>query len=123
MWKIILYCIILVFLGYLVYFSIMILKNKIAPAMIPTMVEDRMMNEVGYQVTKRGYDIKFYYEEKEDGDYTVKVRRTTVPKNKKKYLKYIALFHVILKPAWGFRKFDKEDDLLEEEDEFEEEEV
>jgi len=67
-------------------------------------IEDRAINELYYQVIKRGYNITFGY----DGD-KLTVKDHNVPKWKKKWINFISFIHVILRPAWWYRDVDEQE--------------
>lgn len=73
-------------------------------------MDDRIRNELGYQVTKRGYYIKFDYKEKHN-ETILYVRKTNCPKWKRFFIKMYALAFVILSPAWFYRVYDAEDEI------------
>lgn len=96
------------------YYQLMAYKHGIGNAnMIGMKVQERMINEVGYQATKRGYKILFKYEVV-DNDEKVKIRETDMPRHKRKIVKWISILHVLVKPAWGYREFEGEDDINDE---------
>jgi hypothetical protein len=104
-------------------------------------IEDRIMNEIAYQVTKRGYYIKFEIKEKENiTDYKkpsakwlkhsmlerftdvednvyLSVVKCNMPSSKRKLVKLISFINVILRPAWAYREFEEEDDIMYNEEE------
>lgn len=100
--------------GISLYYQLMAYKNGIGSGgMIGMKVQERMINEMGYQASKRGYKIFFKYEIVKNEE-KVKVKETTIPtKAKKKYIKWISIAHVLIKPAWGYREFDEEDEIDE----------
>jgi hypothetical protein len=103
-------------------------------------IEDRIMNEIAYQVTKRGYYIKFEIKEKKkatdykkpsikwlkgtivekfgdvEDDVYLSVVKCNMPKWKRKWVKFISFVHVVLRPAWAYREFESEDDIMYNED-------
>ena len=93
------------------YYQLTAYKHGIPPSMIETKLHERKINEVGYQASKRGYKVLFEYTKKNSDD--VRVKFSTIPKGKKKYIKWISMFHVLIKPAWGYREFDEEDEIDE----------
>lgn len=96
------------------YYQLKAYKEGIGSGgMIGMKVQERMINEMGYQASKRGYKILFEYVIV-NNDEKVKVKETNIPtKFKKKMIKWISIAHVILKPAWGYREFDEEDEIDE----------
>ena len=96
------------------YYQLRAYKEGIGSGgMIGMKVQERLINEMGYQATKRGYTIFFEYVIK-DKEEKIKVKETTIPtKTKKKMIKWLSIAHVILKPAWGYREFDEEDEIDE----------
>lgn len=92
------------------YYQIMVWINQTSVSMIPMHIEDRMINESAYQTSKRGYIFKVQTVRGSEGEEHYKIE-TNMPKWKKKYVKLISIFFVILCPAWNYRLFDTEDEI------------
>lgn len=93
------------------YYQLMSYKHGIYNSnMIGMKVQERMINEMGYQVTKRGHKILFEYV-KDGYEEKVKVKETDLSIGKRKLLKWYSFIHVLLKPAWGYREYDEEDEI------------
>lgn len=76
-------------------------------------LHDRLYNEMIYQIVRRGYIVKVKPIGNYDEDEKYKLE-SDVPKYKKRYIKVIAMCHVVLTPAWRFRVFEEEEDAWEE---------
>ena len=77
------------------------IRNYTIPEFIMNL-QDRIYNEMVYQIIKRGYMIK-KVEVKEgylEDDYKIV---SNVPKGKKLFIKLIVIVNVIITPAWRFR--------------------
>ena len=96
------------------YYQLMAYHYGVGSAdMIGMKIQERMINEMGYQASKRGYKILFKYVF-EGNEEKVKVLETDIPSTfRRKVIKWISVFHVVLKPAWGYREYDEEDDIDE----------
>ena len=95
------------------YYQLMAYKVGIGNAnMLGMKTQERMINEMGYQVTKRGYNILFKYA-RNNSEEIVKLKSSDMPRWKLKIVKWISILHVLIKPAWGYREFDEEDDIDE----------
>jgi hypothetical protein len=118
------------------YYQVMTSRQGLSHMTIVMNIEDRIMNEVAYQVIKRGYYIRFEIKEKESaadlrkpsakwlrysimekfGDVEdnvyLAVVKCNMPKWKRKYVKFISFINVVLRPAWAYREFDEEDDIM-----------
>lgn len=117
-----LWIVVLLVLGWTLYYQVMCWRYKLSIPVLVMKLEDKIMNETIYQLTKRGYSIKFYYKRK-DNDYTIAVKHTNVPKWKKPFLKLLILFQVLKAPAWWYREIDGdiEDECMpSDEDDFDE---
>jgi len=87
------------------YYQVMVWIRQTNFMMVATEIEDRYINELSYQVIKRGYTFKINTHHR---------ITTDLPRWKKPYIKLVTLFFVILFPAWNYREFDEEDDIWEE---------
>jgi hypothetical protein len=83
-------------------------RHAVSTVMISTKIEDKIMNEMTYQMTKRGYEIVFTYTP--DGKLVPK--SYTCSKGIARYIKFITFVHVVLKPAWFYH--DDVDEIIEE---------
>jgi len=92
------------------YYQLMTWREQIDPSSLNMTMDDRIRNELGYQVTKRGYYIKFDYKTK-NNESILYVRKTNCPKWKRFFIKIHALAFVILAPAWHYREYDEEDEI------------
>ncbi|MHA1807001.1 MAG: hypothetical protein ACTSX2_05455 [Candidatus Thorarchaeota archaeon] len=88
------------------YYQVMVWLRQTNFMMVTTEIEDRYLNELSYQVIKRGYTFKVN---------SKRQIRTNVPRWKKPYIKLVTLFFVVLFPAWNYRDFDEEDEIWEDE--------
>lgn len=98
------------------YYQIMVWVKQTSIVALGMQIEDRMINEFGYQVLKRGCTLKIsiIYKNPEDPNSDTKYKfDTNMPKWKKKYVKTITVIMVILFPAWNYREYDGEDDMME----------
>ena len=93
------------------YYQFAAVYYNVAGPMMHTKIEDRIMNEIYYQVTKRGYEMRFVYRNDK-----LRVKRHNVPKYKAKWIKFISFLHVVSRPAWAYRDVD-ESEALEDDDE------
>ena len=95
------------------YYQIMAYKVGLYSVnMIGMKTQERLTNEVGYQATKRGHKILFMYI-KDNYDIKIKVKETDMTYFQRKKVKWISIFHVALKPAWGYRDYDEEEEIDE----------
>ena len=95
-----------ILLSFSLYYQVMVWLRQTNFMMVATEIEDRYLNELSYQVIKRGYTFKVN---------SKRQIRTNVPRWKKPYIKLVTLFFVVLFPAWNYREFDEEDDIWEDE--------
>lgn len=98
------------------YYQLMFWKNQISTMSIGMQIEDKMLNEYGYQTLKRGYTLKanIVMKNPEDPNSDTSYKfDTNMSKFKRKYVKTITVINVILFPAWRFREYEGEDDIME----------
>ncbi|MCK4545399.1 hypothetical protein KAU43_07660 [candidate division WOR-3 bacterium] len=98
------------------YYQIMVWVKQTNMMALGMQIEDRMLNEFGYQTLKRGYTLKasiVSIDPKDPNSDTKYKFETNMPKWKKKYVKTITVIIIILSPAWCFREYEGEDDILE----------
>lgn len=97
------------------YYQYMTWKYQLTKLTIPMRLEDRIINEIGYHVYKKGYHITFYRKPKGDNEfnYSLAVKETNIPKNKLKIIKYLSIIIIIITPAWGFREYDEDMDVMD----------
>jgi len=89
------------------YYQIMSIRYSVSTAMMQMKVEDKILNEMTYQTTKRGYTISFYYDE----NNKIRIKTYSCSKMKMRYIKFITFIHVIIKPAWWYH--DDIDEVIE----------
>lgn len=128
-------------LSFSLYYQVMTSRQGLSHMTIVMNIEDRIMNEIAYQVTKRGYYIKFEIKDKEvnsnvkkpsikwlknsiveqfadvEDNVYLSVAKCNMPLSKRKLVKFISFINVILRPAWAYREFDEEDGIMYNEDE------
>lgn len=96
------------------YYQFMVWYRELTIITLGNDIEDRMINEKAYQTIKRGYEFKIERipvdEDDPYADYKIKIH-TNMPEYKKKLVKLIAFYHLILTPAWNFREFEDEEDI------------
>lgn len=98
------------------YYQIMFWLKQLNTAMLQMKIDDKMLNESGYQYLKRGYDLKISvtYKNPEDPNSDLKYTfNSSIPKWRKKYIKLIVVIQIILFPAWRFREYDGEENIME----------
>lgn len=105
-----------VILLFSLYYQIMFWIKQLNTASLGMHIDDKMLNESGYQYLKRGHDLKISvtYKNPEDPNSDLKYKfNSNIPKWKKKYIKLIVIIQIILFPAWRFREYEGEDDIME----------
>ena len=98
------------------YYQIMFWIKQLNTAMLGMQIDDKMLNESGYQYLKRGYDLKISvtYKNPEDPNSDLKYKfNSSIPKWRKKYIKLIVIIQIVLFPAWRFREYEGEDEIME----------
>jgi hypothetical protein len=132
--------IITVVLLFSLYYQVMTSRQGLSHMTIVMNIEDRIMNEIAYQVTKRGYYIKFEIKEKKtsadfkkpsvkwikyslsekfidvEDNFYLSVVKCNMPTSKRKWVKFISFLNVIARPAWAYREFKEEEDIMYNED-------
>jgi len=97
------------------YYQIMFWINQISTMSLQMLIEDKFVNEFGYQILKRGYTLKVRTIQKNPDDPNSDIKYkfdSNIPKWKKKYLKVITIIQLILFPAWRFREYEGEDEMM-----------
>lgn len=120
------------------YYQVMTYRMGLSNMTMVMNIEDRILNEISYQVTKRGYYIKFQLKDKVNpsdfkkpsakwikaslikkfrenaasDDVYISVVKCNMPRWKRKIIKLISFINVVLRPAWAYREFDEEDNIM-----------
>ncbi len=98
------------------YYQIMFWINQINSISLQMRIEDKYLNEFGYQVLKHGHTLKVSTIQKNPDDPNSDLKYkfdSNMPKWTKKYLRCITIIHLILFPAWRFREYEGEDKMME----------
>lgn len=99
------------------YYQIMIFKLQLTMPTLIMNLTDRLWNETVYQIEKRGYEVTFRVEERDEDCDKMIIKHSNVPKNKKPYIKALILLNTILTPAWRYRDgYEWDDRIIDEED-------
>ena len=79
------------------YYQLMAIRYNVAGPMMHMKIEEKIMNEVYYQITKRNYEVTFVYR-----DDKLRIKSHNIPKFKAKWIKLISFLNVTLSPAWAY---------------------
>jgi len=92
------------------YYQLAAVYFDVSGPMMHMKIEDRIMSELYYQVSKRGYEIYFTYR-----DEKLIIKKHNIPKWTAKWIKLVSFFHVVSRPAWAYRDVDETEVLVDDE--------
>lgn len=93
------------------YYQLMAIRYNVAGPMMHMKIEEKIMNEVYYQITKRNYEVTFVYR-----DDKLRIKSHNIPKFKAKWIKLISFLNVTLSPAWAYHDDIDEMEAMDDDD-------
>lgn len=72
-------------------------------------VEDRAINEICYQVSKKQHTIKYIITDKDENSTKIKITEMSMSRNAFRLILLKSFVIVFITPAWGFRKIEHDD--------------